>query len=158
MRRHTRPHKVTISTPSKKELLWHEDGSSTYKSAPKIVTFSPRGEGEGEGEDKHKDDKKHKDVRNVDIREKGRNGHKVSKSEISSVDDGEEDDYDDERMIGHAPSSPSFRVYFKDDEEDKHNDIGRHDAFNSAISVGGAVSSEESAENKSQRGTKEKSF
>ncbi|KAK4410745.1 Pyruvate dehydrogenase E1 component subunit beta, mitochondrial [Sesamum angolense] len=145
MRRHTRPHKVTISMPSKKELLWHDkddDGSSTYKSAPKIMPFSPRDEGAGEGKNKHMDDKKHKDVRNVDVREKGRNGHKVSKSEISSVGDGEEDDYDDERMIGHAPSSPSFRVYFKDDGEDKLNDIGRHDAFNSAISVGGAESSE----------------
>ncbi|KAL0380249.1 UNVERIFIED_CONTAM: Pyruvate dehydrogenase E1 component subunit beta-1, mitochondrial [Sesamum angustifolium] len=144
MRRHTRPHKVTISMPSKNELLWHDkddDGSSTYKSAPKIMPFSPRDEGAGEGKNKHMDDKKHKDVRNIDVREKGRNGHKVSKSEISSVDDGEEDDYDNERMIGHAPSSPSFRVYFKDGE-DKHNDIGRHDAFNSAISVGGAESSE----------------
>ncbi|KAK4488960.1 hypothetical protein RD792_004751 [Penstemon davidsonii] len=45
-----------------------------------------------------------------------------------------DDDYDDERMIGHDNDdafarSPSFRVFFKDSGKDYHNDIGKNDSY-----------------------------
>ncbi|KAI3463588.1 hypothetical protein Pfo_020251 [Paulownia fortunei] len=206
MRRHTRPLKDSSSTPSKKELLLHDDrdeddnASTSYKNAYKIMPLSPQdsvsqvkkfedqkgkepgkqSKEEASGKNEERDDRKHEAVKDRSSRENGgKNDEKESKigdvkskeeAEIEGTltdadNDNDDKEDEDERMIGHDdvgafPGSPSFRVYFTDNVEDKHNDIGKNDAFKNTISsFDDTESSKESSENKKvKRGRKKKSF
>ncbi|KAK6127766.1 hypothetical protein DH2020_038475 [Rehmannia glutinosa] len=183
-RRHTGALKDSISTPSKKELLLHdhdrdedEKSSSSDKNATcnnKIAPSSPKdslefqdrnGKGPGKPEkeayDKH-DDKNAKENDEKEVEDV------LTDGEIDGGDDKVDDD-DERRKIGHDdddddgvfPGSPSFRVYFKDDGQGKHNDIGHNDdAFKNTISSDDAESSKESCEKKKvmKAGRKKKSF
>ncbi|KAG8379477.1 hypothetical protein BUALT_Bualt07G0092600 [Buddleja alternifolia] len=81
-----------------------------------------------------------------DKKERGIGDAKENIENIFTEDEDEDEDEDDERMIGHEddesfPGSPSFRVYFKDDGEDGHNDIGKNVAFKETASSDDGLSS-----------------
>lgn len=151
MRKHTRPLKDSSSTTSKKELLLHErdedeNSSSSHKNAfhsmplmsPKNNVIPGRKYEDQKGKEyrkpkeevsiknEQKDDRKHEDLKTKEESE-----FEDALTDAYNDDEDDDDDKEDEdgRMIGHEydgafPGSPSFRVYFKDDGEDKHNDLG----------------------------------
>ncbi|XP_073017231.1 uncharacterized protein [Primulina eburnea] len=193
--RHGRP--LKDSTPSKKELLFHEKDDDDYdhvlKSTPsspkdtvpdgtKIIEDTKRIEQENEGgvitslgkrdDNEHevsrksstkgncKDDLKESMVEHMEAKEKDRLDNMLTDTE----NDDDDDDHI-ERMIGHEtdddafPGSPSFRVYFNDNEEDDHHDIGNHDALKDTTSNVDTSSPMESSEKqKVKRGKKRRSF
>ncbi|KAI3455081.1 hypothetical protein Pfo_011744 [Paulownia fortunei] len=117
------------------------------------------------------DDMKHKVVKEGSPRGKGENDTdakaKIDQDAFTDADEDEEDDDDDdddERMIGYEddeafPGSPSFRVYFEDNGEDSHNDIGKIGALKETVpSDVGVPSKESSVEKKVKRGRKRRSF
>ncbi|XP_073298691.1 uncharacterized protein [Primulina huaijiensis] len=181
------------STPSKKELLFHEKDDDDYDHVLKTAPSSPKDtvadgtkiedtkriEQENEGgiitslgkrdDNEHevsstgstkgncKDVMKESMVEHMEAKEKDRLDNMLT--------DTENDDDDIERMIGHEtdgdafPGSPSFRVYFNDNEEDDHHDSGNHDALKDTTSNVDTSSSKESSEKqKVKRGKKKRSF
>ncbi|KAL3617584.1 hypothetical protein CASFOL_037905 [Castilleja foliolosa] len=139
-RRHARP--------LKKELLLHDHddddkSTSSDKNAPNenMQALYPS--------------EKHEEENGLNCKSNGKEKVIKGKDDDEGSSTGEETDGDDRsddgRMIGCDDDgafrgSPSFRVYFKDDGEEKHNGfIGQE---NDAISSDEAKSSKESLENK----------
>ncbi|KZV54239.1 hypothetical protein F511_33171 [Dorcoceras hygrometricum] len=133
--RHGRP--LKDSTPSKKELLLDEKDNDDDDHVMKTAPSSPNGaiaagtkiedehdvSREGSTTGNCKDVMKEGMVDHMEAKEKDRLDNMLTDTENEEVgDDG------DERMIGHEPDddtfpgSPSFRVYFHDNEEDDHHD------------------------------------
>ncbi|XP_075512626.1 uncharacterized protein LOC142548189 isoform X1 [Primulina tabacum] len=193
--RHGRP--LKDSTPSKKELLFHEKDDDDYDHVLKTAPSSPKDtvadgtkiedtkriEQENEGgvitslgkrdDNEHevsrksstkgncKDVMKESMIEHMEAKEKDRLDNMLTDTE------NEDDDDDDhiERMICHEtdddafPGSPSFRVYFNDNEEDDHHDNGNRDALKDTTSIIDTSSSKESSEKqKVKRGKKRRSF
>ncbi|KAL3818531.1 hypothetical protein ACJIZ3_004436 [Penstemon smallii] len=85
---------------------------------------------------------------------KGKNDPKESEIEGAKAKEANADDDDgNERMIGHEdddafPGSPSFRVYFKDNGEEKN---GKSDAFKDAVSSDDGISPKKSSVDKEEK-------
>ncbi|KAL3835362.1 hypothetical protein ACJIZ3_010098 [Penstemon smallii] len=148
------------STPTKKEPLLHDiddddnniSGHHHSLKASKTIPEEPKekeaekAKGEAPNKGSSEEHVKPQVVKEESSKGKGRNSQKEStmakedtkKEEEDAFTDTDyedvDDDYDDERMIGHDdnaafPRSPSFRVFFKDNGKDYHNDIGKNDAY-----------------------------
>ncbi|XP_073274528.1 uncharacterized protein [Primulina huaijiensis] len=106
-----------------------------------------------------KDVMKERMAENMEAEEKDRLDNMLTDTENEDDDDG------DERMIGQQidddafPGSPSFRVYFNENEEDDHHDSGNHEVLKDTPSNDDTPSSKESSEKqKAKRGKKRRSF
>lgn len=108
---HQRPATINGPTPSKKELLPQKNNDDINNASHSSTYYSPA--------------KEVKEEEKAVTVESPRTNITDDDGFVSADDGDDDDDDDDRRRIGHEdegsfPGSPSFRVYFKD--EDHHHD------------------------------------
>ncbi|KAK6148033.1 hypothetical protein DH2020_018945 [Rehmannia glutinosa] len=148
-RRHAGRPGLKDPTPSKKELLCHIDQEDNNPSQHLVIEDSvkkpeqtTKGTDVRVGELRENEIGKNDDVKRNLVKNEMKESPiddpkaKIEDSFTDADEDEVDDDDDDERMIGYEdddafPGSPSFRVYFKDNPVDCHNDTGKIETISS---------------------------
>ncbi|CAA0806904.1 Unknown protein [Striga hermonthica] len=166
-RRHHVGHPLKDPTPSKKELLSSDDidkntDDDINDHHPMIKPEQePLNKNHNNNDGRYKDEAK--EAKEDDVFMDA--DEDVEGDDNDDVDD-DDSDSESERRIGHReddafPGSPSFRVYFKDNEiEDGHVGLGKNDVFKKKLVSKEEVTSskESSVEKKVKKGKKKRSF